>query len=305
MMRLLLVWLVFGLLVVSCTTPPTVVKQTSERLFTGGSQLLSPIKIDAATVVVDARSAFDYSMSHVPHSINLKWSDFCDPEHPGYLQSDLQALSRRLALSGIRPTTHVVVLGYGIQGKGEEGRLAWTLAYLGVSNVQFAEIDSMRFRMTNVTEENLVPSVTAWTAEPVESLSASRDEVLFVINKRGIEKPVAFKPGDSPKLYRMIDVRSAKDYLGHEGFGARVRVPNLDAINIPWREFFDSQLRPLKEMADHLSSIGIEPGNRIIVLSEDGVTSAAVALALRGLGFDKSANYPGGLSERLSAHPIN
>ena len=45
-----------------------------------------------------------------------------------------------LARAGIAPDSSVVVLGRGLQGEGEEGRIAWMLAYLGVPNIQFANI---------------------------------------------------------------------------------------------------------------------------------------------------------------------
>ncbi len=282
----------------ACQTPETKVKTTPERFYSG-SQVLAPVKIDAATVVVDARSSFDYSMAHVPHSLSFQWTDFTDAEKPGQLSGDLAVLTRRLALAGISPTTHVVVLGYGVKGQGEEGRIAWTLAYLGVRDVQFADFDAMKFRLTNVNEENLVPSVEVWNPEVAQGLLATADEIKFVINKRGIDKPLSFAPGEPAVLYRLIDVRPSSDYLGRTGYGKRVKVPNFDAVNIPWQEFFDPQMRPITEMSSRLKEVGISPDCKIIVISEDGVASAAVTMALRGLGFTRSANDVDGLKGLL------
>lgn len=292
--------LLLTLLFAACATAPTKVKQTVERKRDSGAAQLAPIKITPQTIIVDARSAFEYSTAHVPGSVNLLWSSFNDPERPGVLHGDHFALARRLSWMGINPQSHVVVVGNGLGGNGEEGRVAWMLSYLGVSNVQFAELNSLKFRLTNLEEDNRPKSVPIWKPRVVESLAASRDEVIFVVNKKAVHQPVSFKQGSPPVLYRFIDVRSADDYLGREGFGARQKVPNMDAINIPWQEFFHPNMRVKTEMAARLKEVGILPQHRIIVLSEDGVSSGAVTLALRALGYSNSANYAGGLADLLS-----
>lgn len=290
-----------SLFVGACATAPTKVKETVERKRDeAGAAQAAPIKITPQTVIVDARSAFEYSTAHVPDSVNLEWRSFTNPERRGELHGDHFALARRLSWMGIGPQTHVVVVGNGLSGNGEEGRVAWMLAYLGVSNVQFAQLDSLKFRLTNIVEDNRPKSVPMWKPQVVESLAASREEVIFVVNNKAVHQPASFKMGSPPVLYRFVDVRSEDDYLGREGFGARQPVPNMDAINIPWREFFHPSMRVKSEMATKLKEVGILPQHRVIVLSEDGVSSAAVTMALRALGFKNSANYAGGLADLLS-----
>jgi len=290
-----------SLFVGACATAPTKVKETVERKRdeAGVSQSM-PIKITPQTIIVDARPAFEYSTAHVPGSVNMQWRSFTDPERSGELHGDHFALARRLSWVGINPESHVVVVGNGLRGNGEEGRIAWMLSFLGVKNVQFAELDSLNFRLTNLVEENRPKSIPMWKPRVLESLVSSREEVIFVINKKGVHQPVSFEKGSPPVLYRFIDVRSEDDYLGREGFGARQPVPNMDAINIPWREFFHPSMRVKTEMAVKLKEVGILPQHRIIVLSDDGVSSAAVTMALRALGYRNSANYAGGLADLLS-----
>ncbi len=287
-----------------CTLAPTKGRETAERKFDGGSALLSPVKVTAETVIIDTRPSFEFSVVHIPHSQNLRWWDFTEThaENRGVLQSDLSVLARRLAHVGLQPSAHVVVVGKGFGGDGEEGRIAWMLAYLGFSNVQFASFEALKARYTNVVEEKGLKSQTPWKPDPVESLLVTRAEVQFAINSNALTEPQAFKSGQSPVLYRIIDVRSADDYLGREGLGAQKKIPNMGAINIPWKEFFDFLMRPRLEMQAKLASVGVLPQHRIIVLGADGVASGGVTMALRALGYHNAGHYSGGLIDFLSAY---
>jgi 3-mercaptopyruvate sulfurtransferase SseA len=291
-------------LVSACQNAPTRVRETPSRKFDAAGVMLAPIRIGPETVLIDARSAFEYSVAHVPRSINIQWTDFTElePESRGVLQIDLSNYSRLLAARGIGPSSQVVVMGRGLGGEGEEGRLAWTLAYLGITNVQFTSIDSFKPRYTNVVEENQAKSVPAWKLEPIESLNVTRAELLFAINNLGTTQPISFRSGDRPVIYRIIDVRTANAYLGREGFGAKHKIPNMDATNIPWKEFFDSALHPRIDIAKRLNDVGIKETNRIIVLDDDGLISANATMALRALGFSNAGNYGGGLKELMTSY---
>lgn len=287
-----------------CITQPTVVRENPERQMQAADYLLAPITLTPETVVVDARPRFDYSIVHIPRSVSLQWSDFTEPQpnQKGIVQNDVFAAARRLARAGIGPDTPVVVIGRGKSGDGEEGRVAWMLAYLGVERVQFADLESFKVRMTNSLETNAPAAVPVWKPETVENLNATRAEVQFVMNKKATVTPQAFTPGAAPVLYRILDVRGGKDYLGHVGMGAKVDIPNMEAINIPWQEFFTKDLRPDPAIKQKLIAVGVTPEQRILVIDQSGVSSAAVTMALRGLGFAKAANYSGGLVDLLSGY---
>ena len=292
------------ILLASCATKPTRTYENQERRMESADRQLAPIKIVPETVVADARISFDYSMSHIPHSVSLQWTDFTEPEkdQKGVVQADHFAIARRLARLGIGPSIPVVVVGRGRQGEGEEGRVAWMLAYLGVSHVQFADIDSFKVHQTNVTDENPPKSVPIWKPQEIESLNVARAELQTVMNKNGVNEPIP-GPTGADVLYRIIDVRSESGYLGKSGLGLTRKIPNMGAINIPWKEFFTDSLRTDVDIAKKLAHVGVTPQNRIIVIDEDGISSAAVTMALRSLGFDKAGNYAGGLVDLLSAYP--
>jgi thiosulfate/3-mercaptopyruvate sulfurtransferase len=288
------------LLVASCATKPTVVYENPARKMEMAEKINDPVRVTPETVVIDARSAFDYSMAHIPHAINLKWSDFTEPEptQRGILQKDVFEIARRLARFGVSPDSRVVVVGRGLKGNGEEGRIAWMLAFLGVKNVQFADIDAFRTQLTNAVTSPPT-GVPMWKPEPLESLNVSRDELMHVVAHHGLEKPTTFAKGQAPTLYRIIDVRTENEYLGREGLGRVRKFPDIGAINIPWTQFFTDGFRPNPGMRDKLKAVGITPDQRVVVIGNVGVASGAVTMALLALGYPQAGNYAGGWQDYL------
>lgn len=296
--------LVFATLVAvfsGCQTKPTRSSENEARRLEVAKAMGRAIEVAPTTIIVDARPAFDYSTAHIPKSISMNWSDFSEAksEQRGILQADRFAITRRLARVGIAPESHVVVVGRGLGGNGEEGRIAWMLAYLGVSNVQFAAIETLNPRYVNTVEAQPLAGVPMWKPQELRSLNATKDEVLFAVNNRGADAPVSYPKSEPARYFKIIDVRSERAYLGKEGIGAVKHVPNMSAVNIPWTQFFTKGLRPKPEIAAKLKGVGIKPDDRILVIGEDGVSSAAVTMALRALGFENAANVSGGLNDLL------
>lgn len=281
---LALVWLI-----TACQTTPTKVYETSTAdilpLIKGARE---PLTIDSDTVVLDARIPFDFAMAHIPGAINIQWQEFTQSRgaYPGLLQKDLFALTRRLARLGITTDSKVVVVGPGPTGQGEEGRLAWTLYYLGIKNVHFASLSYFKTRLTN--EQNSPPRepATIWKPRVRSSVMATRDEVL---------KAIA-----SPGEIKLIDVRSHQEYFKKQGLGLGYSEPDLQALNIEWKEFFTPDGRPNLAIRERLMGVGIKPKDRVILISNQGVRSAAVTMALLAMGYEGAANYAGGFKELVS-----
>jgi thiosulfate/3-mercaptopyruvate sulfurtransferase len=248
------------------------------------------ITLTDKTVIVDARPAFDYSMAHLHGSINLRWEDFTQRDVPykGLLEVDTFFLARRLAHYGMNPETPVVIVGRGLQGGGEEGRLAWTFDSLGMKNVRFANIRSFSLQLTK-DEAPPVTGVTIWKPDMDDSLTVDRAAFLNAATS---------KPPKRDR-YTIIDVRPEAEYLGKDKHSPYPKTPELGAINIPWKQFFDANDGARAEMASKLEQVGIGKDKIIYVIDNVGARSAAVCLALRELGFSKAANYAGGYMELL------
>lgn len=285
--KLLFLMIAFSFL--ACQSKPTQVYETVPvvpKPILAGQDIL----ITDKTVIVDARPAFDYTISHINGSIPLRPEDFTQRDFPmfGELESDKFALTRYLARKGISPETPTLVVGRGKKGQGEEGRVAWTLQYLGVKDVKFYPIDRFSLPLTNA-EAPPRESEIIWTPEIQEALSVDRTEA-----KRIIKAVRSREIG-----WVIIDVRTEDEYLGKAGINNKKNSPDIGAINIPWTEFFDDSGKVLPSVKEKMKAIEINEDKSILVLSNQGQRSAMVLLALRSLGYDKATHFPGGYLELI------
>jgi len=255
-------------------------------------QMKAPIEITDDMVVIDIRPTFDYTMAHIPNSINLQWEEFAQVRGPvpGLLQTDVARMARRLALKGVGPSSRVLIVGKGVDGSGDEGRMAWTLFYLGVAKVQLADIRNFDKLLTNI-EGVPLKNADRWNPELVESVIATKTEVL--------DAALSKKSDGAPKTF-LLDVRTKAEYFKKDTDGFGYQSPDLQAIHIDWREFFTKSGQVDETMRNRLRAVGIGLNDRVIVMSSRGVRSAAVTMALLTLGFQRAANYAGGYTELLS-----
>jgi thiosulfate/3-mercaptopyruvate sulfurtransferase len=279
-MRNLLV-LAFGFLLISCQMVPPPTKVVSQESVQGGDQnTLDQFKKNNP-VVLDVRSPFDFNLMHMPGAINVRWEDFSQSEaHArGLLQPDLFAIARRLSLIGIDPDSKVLVVGKGVRGQGEEGRVAWTLKVLGVKDVMTLNHD--HFREANPREAN----------PPVENKAywkPSVDETLFIEARE-------FKilAGDSKIV--ILDVRSQPEFQ-QENLIKNKKV-KATVVNIDWKSFFQDSGMPKQNLEALLSAKNISKEQMVLVMSDHGVRSAAATYALRGAGYRQVRNFAGGLEQ--------
>ncbi len=296
----------------ACTQAPTKTYESQPVYRHGGKAntdkvgSIDPIEIKPETIVLDARPPFIYSLSHIPGSVNLGWQEFTETnlKRKGILVKDLFSKTRRLARLGIGLESSVVVIGDGKSGKGDEARLAWTLRYLGIKNVEFVGkdyFDQARWvndRVKTPPKE----SAPMWKPSFDTSLLVSKEEV-----KKFLVKSRDLKPKDSSKVVegeigaekmtrsrlKIIDCRDSKEYLS-DGLNFS---PDVDIVNIEWTEFIDDQGRPDPKIVNKLRNIGIGTGGRIIVLSQSGIESSVVVMTLLKLGIGEVGHVAGGIDE--------
>ncbi len=276
--------LIFLLSLTGCQTQPTKGYDNQTRPTAQKGELT----ITENTVFVDARSPFLYNLSHLPKAINFSWEEFTESRKAwkGRLVKDLFNRTRRLARLGIGPDSSVVVIGEGKAGRGEEGRLAWTLNYLGVKDVHFASKDF--FDQTKWVHggkpEAPLPSVPMWKP----NLNSN-----IIVDPSELRRLKEMNAGSNGRTL-VFDVRGPSEFL--KGHTLEVG-PNIKVLNIEWKEFVDEQGRPNHEVVKKIKQLGIKEEFRIIVVSESGVESGAVVHALNDMGFPKAAHFPGGFRE--------
>lgn len=265
----LALYLCFGLSV-GCQLVPTKVKQSEQREFDlVVSKSTKPLVLTEKTVVLDARPSFDYGLNRVTGSHHFRFENLAEPGGEQLLK-DRRRLAQRLALLGLTPETPIVVVGNGPSGDGSEGRLAWTLLYLGFRDVQTASIDVFRGNLTQVVTP--VPK----NAAPVDV----EGNVAMVTRKDDFDRLVANAKERSENRIWIVDVG-----------GATKEKPDPGALALDWKQFYTKQGRPDPLLRKKMRDLGVSESDRIILTGGKSGASSAAAYSLISLGFNRVENF--------------
>jgi len=241
----------------ACVNAPTTVSETDTSMLQRAYDFEKsnrPIKIDSDTVVLDTRAFFDYQILRIPGSLYIDANEFSIRRLHGD-DLDKRALkdARRFALMGINPFSHVVVVGYGAKGKGEEGVVALTLLALGVERVQIGTFQSFKFLASS--KQTPTPQNKRYWEPRVEPkiLCAGHATEGFVLDVSG-------KSGGSP-------------------IGAK----SLGSLSKDWREFVNSDdFSPNYKVREQLKTNGVGENALIMVR---GQQSPLVTFSLLQMGY--------------------
>jgi len=290
------------LFLTSCQLTPTKLYEYHE---VGRPDYSRPIVLSKKTVVIDTRSPFNFLTAHLPKSLNLVWQDFSITSSgaSGLLAKDMYFHARRLARLGISPTSEVVVIGNGNDGAGEEGRLAWTLLYLGVKNVRSVSHRYFRKGWINSVTTKPIPSVPSWKPKFVANILVESSELSRAItgNSGGYYRHSITKSGGSKdKNIVFLDVRDQEEMVKTNFIDTQYDQPDIGAVHISWKEFFTQVGLPNKSVLKKLKNLKLKKTQRIIVISNKGVRSAAVTMVLLDFGYSLAGNYAGGITELVA-----
>lgn len=208
----------------ACAQAPTVISESDLSIIDRAKQFENsnrPIKITRDTVVLDTRSYFDFQVSRIPNSSSINAKEFSLRGHyGGDLQDKSVAIARRLALIGVNPFSHVVVIGYGDKGHGDEGVVAFTLMALGVERVQMGTVLDFRSLLRNKTDVPK-PNQRNWEPRIVNSLICSplSNDAAFVIDV-GLSKRSTALTAKSLATLPM----SWKDFVNKEDFSPNAAI---------------------------------------------------------------------------------
>lgn len=271
-----------SLMLSGASEPDGVIRAAVERdrLFISAAELHAA---DADTItLLDARSASAYNRGHIPRAMHVSWLDHRDGwGRTGRLTGDLHALAAQFADLGVRNDRRVIVYGGADEGWGEEGRIAWTLRYLGHDKVSVLNggFTAWVEAEGDVTRASASPQTGDFAFRLESSLRASADDVAA-----GPENGVV-----------IVDTRSADEWNGSRRyFPARTgRIPG--AVHLEWTELLDDDGLLDKSSAAYarLRAKGLTTDRPVIAYCVGGVRSAFVTMALHELGFRDVRNYDG------------
>lgn len=262
-----------------CVSPRTKGFESTDPFSRIEDKAKIPLKITDETVILDARSSFDYGLGHWSEAIHFPWQKLSESAQTGQLPKDPAKAARSLSLVGIDPLTPVIVVGEGHKGEGEEGRLAWTLIYYGLNDVQTVSQTGIDIFLTQ-TETKPRENKPLWQPSPREDLRIGREEFL---------KKVMQPRTKNSKKTLFIDVRSKEEYFAKKG--EFYKEPDIQALHMEWKEFYQPDGRPDLRLRRKLKALGYSLDDEIIVFSDRGVRSSAAAYSLIANGFNQVKNF--------------
>ena len=287
--------------VLACQQKPTIVTTENKTVLAVEPSVRKLVNAD--TIIIDARTPFEYGLNHVPGSINLQWQDFSVPGslNKGILDQDKFKLARRLALLGIDSESSVLIIGPGKKGEGQEGRLAWMFKLLGLTKVTTMNYDLLKSQVAENSELRLV-SKPMWKPLLNEDYEINFEDFYTLLRAHQVKNHLPSMPiKQGVRVGRkiqgaqvfVIDVRDQKE-IGKTAEPVKYIAAEV-IIKMPWTDFWSEQGQVNHEVIRELTQLGVRLTDEIVVLSQTGVTSAGAVYALRELGYLRAQNFSGGL----------
>ena len=218
---------------------------------------------DRSIRIIDVRREAEYRQDHIPTAVNLPLADL--------LADDSPERARQLAESaGIDDQTGVVV--YDDTFGALASRMAWTLEYIGHSDVSLLETTYGGWKAQGLESDSEVPDVPAGkhSLDLREGIVATSDYLESVRDRDGV---------------LLLDNRERLNYLEQH-------IPG--AINLPYRMLADGRgiLRPRDDMRRLLGNRGVTADSEIITYCGSvGTLSGLAYYALKSAGLPAPRLY--------------
>lgn len=244
--------------------------------------------------ILDVRKESAFAAGHLPRAQHIEWEDTRAGIFErgsligGKLPKDLGALVTLFAEHGVSLERPVLVCGAPSSGWGEEGRIAWTLLYLGHQNVHI--LDGGCAASPLATHKNVERvDGKAWTPKVNARIRAQRAAVVAAVKAQRV--------GDA-KAPQILDVRTREEFAGatpyFEARGGHIQ----GAKHLHYQALLDDRgrLLPRDQLRAKLKRAGLDLDRPVIAYCTGGVRSAWAALALRSADVE-AANYDGSMWE--------
>jgi thiosulfate/3-mercaptopyruvate sulfurtransferase len=240
-------------------------------------------------IVIDSRSALEYTDGHIPGAFNVSWNAFTAPGRNGIVRDsgeELQTIARGF---GLRNDVPLLIYGNWGDGAAGSGRLFWTLEYIGHDEVYLLDGNFDLWKTLGIPVETTVNTPTA--SDFVVTL---RPEI-----RATLAQVTEFVTGGDPNVV-LIDTRTLDEWLGDNlrGNPRGGHIPN--AVHYHWLDLFDLEAGILlteEQIRAGLAERGIDEESVIVPYCQSGVRSGFFYVLLRDLGFPAPLNYDGSFWE--------
>lgn len=237
-------------------------------------------------LIVDLCRTEIYAQAHLPGAVHLEYAQIVAAQPPALgLLPDAARLSDTLGSIGMRPESHVVA--YDDEGGGRAARLLWTLDVIGHA----------RYSLLNGGLHAWLNERRRISAEPVKP--ARSDYPVRLGNEVVADKDYVVNRLHDPAVV-IVDTRTPAEYRGETRRADRAgHIPG--AVNFDWMNAIDQahslRLKPLDELMQVLTGLGVTPDKEIITYCQTHHRSAHTYIVLKRLGYPRVRGYPGSWSE--------
>jgi thiosulfate/3-mercaptopyruvate sulfurtransferase len=219
--------------------------------------------------VVDVRKAEDYNQDHIPTAVSIPLANILNAD-------SLEKVAEVYGNAGIDDNIHVVV--YDDTFGALAARVAWTLEYIGHTNVSLLAVSYSTWKSMDLdveSEQSVYPKVKH-SLKVNSDILATADYVNSCIGHDG-------------KV--LLDSRERLNYLDHH-------IPK--AVNMPWKTFSGENtiLRSPEELRRIVENRGISDGQEVITYCGSvGTLSGLAYYALHLAGYRNVKLYAKSLKE--------
>ena len=233
--------------------------------------------------VLDARGTSAWRDGHLPNSAPVAWTDLRDGVlRDGELSDDLDEVAAALAAAGVRDDQPVLVYGAAHAGWGEEGRIFWTLDYLGHDQVHVLD-----------------GGIEAWTRAglPLHTSSTRPEPGAFTPRPRADRRTTTDELAADPGATTIWDTRTREEFDGATPYGESRGGHVPGATHLHFQDLMDGDgtLKPRAELEALLAGASITPDRPVTTLCTGGVRSGFAYAVLRDLGYTRISNYDGSM----------
>ncbi|MBC7420708.1 MAG: hypothetical protein H7328_08265 [Bdellovibrio sp.] len=244
-------------------------------------QVLDQVDQTNQYYIIDMRARSGNETEYFENSVHFEWQQLSQLGLPsrGYIKSNVDSLVSDLSDLGIHPDKKIVIIGRGIRGRGEEGRVAYTLVKIGFKEVFISTGQFLRdhgFKSKSKAPPHILKSA-------LFKVKINNDLALSRVDMKSLLR-------DKPKKISCIDLRPKNNL--EQAFNLKYFCKKIE-----WRSFFTRNMKIDLLIAAELDRQQIKKEDQIILLSEAGLSSGGITLAMRELGYRKAVNFEGGYSD--------
>jgi thiosulfate/3-mercaptopyruvate sulfurtransferase len=233
------------------------------------------------TLILDSRNSFRRLRYSLPVSNPINWQDWSEEKspHKGKILSKEKGISI-LSKYNLKEDSWILVIGAGMDGWGEEGRLVYTLREWGFKRAYWVDGGDTHFLKEKSLSDLSLPKIYKPNTE------------VFSVTKEVIQSSY------SNQSIAIIDTREEREYKGSTPYGEDRGGHIPGAKWIYFKDFLrqDGRVKSKEEIKNILIKNNINNESSIISYCTGGVRSALVTGILLSYGYS-AKNYAGSMWE--------